>query len=84
MYLSLNLLYTLQNNLHELWALLNFLLPDVFGSAGSFRKPSAILSLQVFSCFRANFAAAFDSWFNLASDAADEAAKEATVNSKHS
>lgn len=23
-----------QNNLHELWALLNFLLPDVFGSAG--------------------------------------------------
>ena len=24
----------LQNNLHELWALLNFLLPDVFGDAG--------------------------------------------------
>jgi SWI/SNF-related matrix-associated actin-dependent regulator of chromatin subfamily A member 5 len=23
----------LQNNLHELWALLNFLVPDVFGSA---------------------------------------------------
>jgi len=23
----------LQNNLHELWALLNFLLPDVFNSA---------------------------------------------------
>lgn len=23
----------LQNNLHELWALLNFLLPDVFGSS---------------------------------------------------
>lgn len=26
----------LQNNLHELWALLNFLLPDVFGSAEDF------------------------------------------------
>ena len=26
----------LQNNLHELWALLNFLLPDVFGSAAAF------------------------------------------------
>jgi SWI/SNF-related matrix-associated actin-dependent regulator of chromatin subfamily A member 5 len=26
----------LQNNLHELWALLNFLLPDVFGSSGAF------------------------------------------------
>uniref|UniRef100_A0A7S2WPA6 Uncharacterized protein n=2 Tax=Rhizochromulina marina TaxID=1034831 RepID=A0A7S2WPA6_9STRA len=26
----------LQNNLHELWALLNFLLPDVFGSADDF------------------------------------------------
>ncbi len=26
----------LQNNLHELWALLNFLMPDVFGSADDF------------------------------------------------
>jgi hypothetical protein len=26
----------LQNNMHELWALLNFLLPDVFGSAADF------------------------------------------------
>jgi len=26
----------LQNNLHELWALLNFLLPDVFGSSEDF------------------------------------------------
>jgi hypothetical protein len=26
----------LQNNLHELWALLNFLLPDVFGSSDAF------------------------------------------------
>lgn len=26
----------LQNNLHELWALLNFLLPDVFGSSVAF------------------------------------------------
>lgn len=28
----------LQNNLHELWALLNFLLPEVFGSADDFDK----------------------------------------------
>lgn len=28
----------LQNNLHELWALLNFLLPDVFGSSDDFEK----------------------------------------------
>lgn len=26
----------MQNNLHELWALLNFLLPDVFNSANDF------------------------------------------------
>lgn len=26
----------LQNNLHELWALLNFLLPDVFGDSSAF------------------------------------------------
>src|SRR3990167_44819 len=26
----------MQNNLHELWALLNFLLPDIFGSAEDF------------------------------------------------
>ena len=26
----------LQNNLHELWALLNFLLPDLFSSSGEF------------------------------------------------
>ena len=26
----------LQNNLHELWALLNFLLPDVFGDSDQF------------------------------------------------
>jgi len=28
----------LQNNLHELWALLNFLLPEVFGDAGQFEE----------------------------------------------
>lgn len=28
----------LQNNLHELWALLNFLLPDVFGDSAAFDK----------------------------------------------
>jgi len=26
----------LQNNIHELWSLLNFLLPDIFGSAEDF------------------------------------------------
>jgi SWI/SNF-related matrix-associated actin-dependent regulator of chromatin subfamily A member 5 len=26
----------LQNNLHELWALLNFLLPEIFSSAEAF------------------------------------------------
>ena len=28
--------FFVQNNLHELWALLNFLLPDVFDSAETF------------------------------------------------
>lgn len=28
----------LQNNLHELWALLNFLLPEVFASAEKFEE----------------------------------------------
>jgi len=28
----------LQNNLHELWALLNFLLPEVFGDAALFEE----------------------------------------------
>ena len=28
--------FQLQNNLHELWALLNFLLPDVFNSSEDF------------------------------------------------
>jgi SWI/SNF-related matrix-associated actin-dependent regulator of chromatin subfamily A member 5 len=27
----------LQNNLHELWALLNFLMPDIFGDAEQVR-----------------------------------------------
>ena len=26
----------LQNNLHELWAMLNFLLPDIFSEADTF------------------------------------------------
>jgi SWI/SNF-related matrix-associated actin-dependent regulator of chromatin subfamily A member 5 len=30
------LAHVLQNNLHELWALLNFLLPEVFSSAEKF------------------------------------------------
>lgn len=29
---------TLQNNLHELWSLLNFLLPEIFSSAETFDK----------------------------------------------
>lgn len=29
-----------QNNLHELWALLNFLLPDVFSSSEQFDEVS--------------------------------------------
>ena len=29
---------TFQNNLHELWALLNFLLPEIFSSAETFDK----------------------------------------------
>jgi len=29
-------MFLLQNNLHELWALLNFLLPEVFSSAETF------------------------------------------------
>lgn len=32
----------LQNNLHELWALLNFLLPEVFSSAEKFDEWFAI------------------------------------------
>lgn len=31
----------LQNNLHELWALLNFLLPDVFNSSEVDTSPTA-------------------------------------------
>jgi len=31
----------LQNNLHELWALLNFLLPDIFSSAEQFDEVRA-------------------------------------------
>lgn len=35
-HLLLMTLFVCQNNLHELWALLNFLLPDVFGSSEDF------------------------------------------------
>jgi SWI/SNF-related matrix-associated actin-dependent regulator of chromatin subfamily A member 5 len=35
----------LQNNLHELWALLNFLLPDIFASA---EQVSAFVNSSVF------------------------------------
>ena len=34
----------LQNNLHELWALLNFLLPDVFASSDQFDEWCAPVS----------------------------------------
>lgn len=36
----------LQNNLHELWALLNFLLPDVFNSAEVKTGLTALLLLK--------------------------------------
>ena len=36
----------LQNNLHELWALLNFLLPDVFASSDQFDEWCAPASFQ--------------------------------------
>lgn len=41
----------LQNNLHELWALLNFLLPDVFNSADVSRvwKQNLVLILKLLS-----------------------------------
>lgn len=43
----------LQNNLHELWALLNFLLPDVFNSSEvalltNFRRMRKLLSKILF------------------------------------
>ena len=36
----------LQNNLHELWALLNFLLPDMFSSSDDFDSWFASENLQ--------------------------------------
>jgi len=38
----------LQNNLHELWALLNFLLPDVFNSSEDFTTSYAVTLLRAF------------------------------------
>jgi hypothetical protein len=40
----------LQNNLHELWALLNFLLPEVFGSAEKFEEWFGMVRLFVCLC----------------------------------
>ena len=37
----------LQNNLHELWALLNFLLPDVFASSDQFDEWCAPVSFRI-------------------------------------
>jgi SNF2 family DNA or RNA helicase len=39
----------LQNNLHELWALLNFLLPDIFASAEQVSRRMLMLILLCFS-----------------------------------
>lgn len=39
----------LQNNLHELWALLNFLLPDVFNSA-DVRDTKALGHMYMYKC----------------------------------
>lgn len=36
----------LQNNLHELWALLNFLLPDVFNSSNVGENETVIVTLE--------------------------------------
>ena len=38
----------LQNNLHELWALLNFLLPDIFGSAEMVRSYLLLIDCCLF------------------------------------
>jgi len=35
----------LQNNLHELWALLNFLLPELFDSAGVGEQPCLVRTI---------------------------------------
>ena len=35
-------IYPVQNNLHELWSLLNFLLPEIFSSAETFDEWFAI------------------------------------------
>lgn len=36
--LSLSLSHTQQNNLSELWSLLNFLLPDIFDDLNAFQR----------------------------------------------
>lgn len=50
----------LQNNLHELWALLNFLLPDVFNSS----DVSNVYNFFFFQLLNNIFLQDFDSWFN--------------------
>ena len=53
----------LQNNLHELWALLNFLLPDVFNSADV--RVSISLTRGMYLCCVEMFPVQdFDSWFD--------------------
>lgn len=44
--------HPLQNNLHELWALLNFLLPEVFSSGGRMGT-APTRSVPACSCARA-------------------------------
>lgn len=47
----------LQNNLHELWALLNFLLPDVFNSSdvSNFTNTGLSVIFPPFTCNTYNF-----------------------------
>lgn len=37
----------LQNNLHELWALLNFLMPDIFGDAEQVRFVCRVCTVRM-------------------------------------
>ena len=50
----------LQNNLHELWSLLNFLLPDVFNSSDvSSNRHYIYISMQYTEIFAAEIMAIF-------------------------
>ena len=50
----------LQNNLHELWALLNFLLPDVFGDSEAFDSVVLRTKMQIKTLSSSNCIASSD------------------------